>query len=79
MQGNKKLNEKRIHPTQKPVALYEWILQTYAKEGWLLLDTHVGSGSSLIAFEKYGFDYYGTEIDKEMYELSSERIIRSRG
>lgn len=74
MQGNKKFNEKRIHPTQKPVALYEWILQTYAKEGWILLDTHVGSGSSLIAFEKHGYEYLASEIDSQMYELSLRRL-----
>lgn len=48
-QGNKALNEKRIHPTQKPVALYEWLLMKYAKEGWRILDTHLGSGSSRIS------------------------------
>lgn len=49
MQGNKKLNEKRIHPTQKPVALYAWLLTNYAQEGWRILDTHLGSGSIAIA------------------------------
>lgn len=49
MQGNKKLNEKRIHPTQKPVALYAWLLSNYAQPGDRILDTHLGSGSSMIA------------------------------
>lgn len=62
-QGNKKLNEKRIHPTQKPAALYEWLLRKYAKPGWRILDTHVGSGSSLIACERMGFEAVGFEID----------------
>ena len=51
-QGNKRLNEKRIHPTQKPVNLYRWLIQKYAKEGYKILDTHVGSASSLIALKK---------------------------
>lgn len=62
-QGNKQLNEVRIHPTQKPVALYAWILQTFAKQGWKILDTHLGSGSSRIAAYKLGFDFVGCEID----------------
>lgn len=61
-QGNKRLNEKRIHPTQKPVALYKWLLQKYAKPGDLILDTHVGSASSLIACHELGFDYIGFEM-----------------
>lgn len=72
-QGNKKLNEKRIHPTQKPIALYLWQLQKYAQKGWKLLDTHVGSASSLIASDMLGFDIAGFEIDKEYYDLSNER------
>lgn len=54
---------KRIHPTQKPIALYDWILSRYAKEGNLILDTHLGSGSSRIAAYKGGFDFVGFEID----------------
>ena len=73
-QGNKALNEKRIHPTQKPVKLYEWLLQTYAKPGDILLDTHVGSASSLIAFEKYGYQYVGFEKSPEIYADSVKRI-----
>ena len=73
-QGNKRLNEKRIHPTQKPVALYKWLLQNYTKEGDLILDTHVGSASSLIACEVEGFHYVGYEIDEEYYRDSVERM-----
>nr|DAI51340.1 MAG TPA: adenine specific DNA methyltransferase [Caudoviricetes sp.] len=73
-QGNKALNEVRIHPTQKPVALYEWLLQKYAKEGWRILDTHLGSGSSRIAAYNLGFDFVGCEIDREYYEKQEERF-----
>lgn len=73
-QGNKKLNEKRIHPTQKPVNLYRWLVQKYLKPGQLVLDTHVGSGSSLIAFEEYGLQYIGYEIDKSYYDLARLRV-----
>lgn len=74
MQGNKSKNEKRIHPTQKPVALYMWLLQNYAKPGDKILDTHVGSASSLIACYEMGFDFLGFEIDKYYYNLSNERL-----
>lgn len=72
--GNKKLNEKRIHPTQKPVALYEWILSKYAKEGNIILDTHVGSASSLIACHNTNHKFVGFELDKHYYELSKRRL-----
>lgn len=78
MQGNKTLNEKRIHPTQKPVALYKWLLMTYAKPGDKILDTHVGSGSSLIACHDMGYDYMGFEIDSSCYALAVERIVEHR-
>ena len=74
MQGNKNLNEIRIHPTQKPVALYEWLLSRYAHPGDIILDTHVGSGSSLIACEQQKFDYVGCEIDPFYFVAASERI-----
>lgn len=74
MQGNKSLNEKRIHPTQKPVALYTWILKNFGQPGWKLLDTHTGSGSSLIAFEDLGFEYVAFEKYKPYYDKSSERL-----
>lgn len=66
--------DKRIHPTQKPIALYKWILTNYAKPGYKILDTHVGSGSSLIACYELGFDAVGFEIDKEYYNASLNRL-----
>ena len=63
-----------IHPCEKPIKLYEWLLTNYAKQGDKLLDTHVGSGSSIIAFKKHNFDYVGFEIDKDYYKDSSKRI-----
>lgn len=75
MQGNKKLNEKRIHPTQKPVALYSWILTKYAEEGWKILDTHLGSGSIGIACEQLGFPLLGIELDQHYYDAARKRII----
>lgn len=72
-QGNKKLNEKRIHPTQKLVNLYRWIVQKYVQSGWKLLDTHTGSASSLIAYYEAGIQFVAFEKDKDMYELSMER------
>jgi len=64
----------RIHPTQKPVALYDWILQKYAKEGDKILDTHLGSGSSRIAAYKNNFDFVGCELDKEYFEAQEKRF-----
>lgn len=64
----------RFHPTQKPVELYKWILSRYAKQGDKILDTHVGSASSLIACYDMGFDAWGYEIDKEYYNKASERL-----
>lgn len=75
-QGNKKLNEKRIHPTQKPVALYEWILNRYARKGDKILDTHVGSASSLIACHNMGYEYIGFEKDEHYYNMANERLER---
>ncbi|MFR9027643.1 MAG: DNA methyltransferase, partial [Clostridium sp.] len=77
-QGNKKLNEKRIHPTQKPVNLYRWLVQKYVQPGWKVLDTHVGSASSLIAYEEAGIPYVGFEIDPKRYELSKQRLEEHR-
>lgn len=68
----------RIHPTQKPVKLYEWLLKNYAKQGDKILDTHVGSASSLIACYNMGFDYIGAEIDKEYYENAQTRIANAK-
>lgn len=64
----------KIHPTQKPVALYDWIFQNYAKEGDLILDTHLGSGSSRIAAHKAGLDFVGFEIDKEYFDNGNKRF-----
>ena len=73
-QGNKKLNEKRIHPTQKPINLYRWLIQKYVQPGWKVIDTHVGSASSLIAFEEAKLPYVGFEIDPNRYKLSKQRL-----
>jgi site-specific DNA-methyltransferase (adenine-specific) len=72
--GAKTKNEKRIHPTQKPVALYEWILQRYAETGDTILDTHMGSGSIAIATNKHGFDLTACELDPEYYNGACQRI-----
>jgi site-specific DNA-methyltransferase (adenine-specific) len=66
--------EIKIHPTQKPVALYKWLLKNYAKPGDKILDTHLGSGSIAIACYDMGFDLTGYEIDKEYYEATVARI-----
>lgn len=65
--------EKRIHPTQKPIALYEWLLSTYAKADWTVLDPFLGSGSSRIACDKFGCNFVGCELDKGFYDLQEER------
>ncbi len=73
-----KPNDKRFHPTQKPIALYEWLLNRYAEQGQKILDTHVGSASSLIACERLGFKYVGFEIDEVYYGLANERMEKFR-
>ena len=65
---------EKIHPTQKPIELYKWLLSKYAKQGDKILDTHVGSASSLIACLDMGFEYWGFELDKDYYEAASKRI-----
>jgi site-specific DNA-methyltransferase (adenine-specific) len=70
--------EKKIHPTQKPIALYKWLLTKYAKQGDKILDTHVGSASSLIACEDMGFEYVGFELDKDYYEAAQKRLKQFR-
>jgi len=64
----------KIHPTQKPVALYEWLLMNYAKEGDKILDTHLGSGSIAIACHNLGFDLTACELDPDYYEASMKRL-----
>lgn len=67
-------DERKIHPTQKPVRLYEWLLSKFARGGERILDTHVGSGSSRIACAELGFDFVGCEIDKAYWELQEQRF-----
>jgi site-specific DNA-methyltransferase (adenine-specific) len=74
LQGDMKNKEMRIHPTQKPIRLYTWLLSNYAKAGDKILDTHVGSASSLIACHQLGFDVVGCELDKEYYDMAKQRI-----
>lgn len=74
LQQNMKNKEIRIHPTQKPVALYEWLLMNYAKEGDKILDTHLGSGSIAIACHNLGFDLTACELDKDYYDAAIKRI-----
>jgi site-specific DNA-methyltransferase (adenine-specific) len=74
LQGDMKNREERIHPTQKPVALYKWLLSNYAKEGDKILDTHLGSGSSRIAAYVMGFDFYGFELDRDYYLAQEKRF-----
>ena len=76
LQGDMKNKENRVHPTQKPVVLYRWLLENYAKPGQLILDTHVGSASSLIACESMGFDYVGFEIDPDYYAAAQNRMSK---
>jgi site-specific DNA-methyltransferase (adenine-specific) len=74
IQHDMKNKEVRIHPTQKPVALYKWILDKYAKQDDKILDTHLGSGSIAIACHDYGFDLTACELDKEYFDKAMQRI-----
>ena len=74
IQSDMKNKEQRIHPTQKPVKLYEWQLMRYAKEGDKILDTHLGSGSIAIACHNLGYELTACELDKEYYEASHKRF-----
>lgn len=74
LQGDMKNKEIRIHPTQKPVKLYEWLLTNYAKQGDKILDTHLGSGSHAIACNNLGFELTACELDKDYFEASVKRI-----
>ena len=73
LQQDMKNKEERIHPTQKPVALYKWLLSNYAKKGDKILDTHLGSGSSRIAAYEMGFDFTAFELDAEYFEAQEKR------
>jgi len=81
LQGNMKDKEIRIHPTQKPVALYRWLLQKYAKPNDKIIDTHSGSGSCAIACHLEGFEFLAIEKDEDYYKASVKRLeeIRSQG
>ena len=68
------IDGKRIHPTQKSIKLYEWLLINYAKKGDTILDTHLGSGSIAIACHNLGYDLTGYEIDKEYFDGAKKRI-----
>ena len=72
--AKRETGKNKIHPTQKPVKLYKWILDNYAKEGDKILDTHLGSGSIAIACHDYEFDLVGCEIDKEYYDAAVKRF-----
>jgi len=74
IQQDMKNKEIRIHPTQKPVALYKWLLDKYAKENDKILDTHLGSGSIAIACHDYGFELTACELDKDYYDSAIKRI-----
>ncbi len=76
-QGRKDLNETRIHPNHKPIALYTWLLQNYAKPNDKILDTHLGSQSSRIAAYKLGFDFWGYELDEDYFKQGCERFEKS--
>ena len=76
LQGDMKNKEQRIHPTQKPVKLYEWLLMNYAKEGDKILDTHLGSGSIAIACHNLKYDLTACELDKEYFDSAMKRIKR---
>lgn len=74
---DKSPNDKfRIHPTQKPVKLYEWLLTNYAEKGQKILDTHLGSGSSAIAAHYFGCEFVGCELDEDYYKAAMDRIER---
>ena len=73
--GNEVSVQFRIHPTQKPVALYQWLLKNYAKEGDTILDTHFGSLSIGIACEKLGFELTAIELDKDYYQMAKKRLL----
>jgi len=74
LQYDMKNKEERIHPTQKPIRLYEWLLDNYAKDGFKILDTHLGSGSIALACHNRGFDLIACELDKDYYNNALKRL-----
>ena len=72
--ADRKSEGGKIHPTQKPVKLYEWLLMNYAQQGDKILDTHLGSGSIAIACHNLGYELTACELDKEYYDLAMKRI-----
>ena len=76
LQQDMKNKEYRIHPTQKPVRLFEWILEKYAEPGWTIMDPFLGSGSTAIAANRLGFDFIGVEREQTYFEAALERIPR---
>jgi len=77
IQGDMKNKERRIHPTQKPVKLYDWLLSNYAEPGDRILDTHLGSGSSAIAAHYAGHDFVGIELDENYFKAAKKRFDES--
>lgn len=77
LQGDMKNKEVRIHPTQKPIKLYEWLLQNYAKQGQRILDTHLGSGSSAIAAKNFGCEFVACELDSDYFDAACNRLRES--
>ena len=78
IQHDMKNKETRIHPTQKPVKLYEWLLMNYAKEGSKILDTHLGSGSIALACHNLGYDLTACELDKDYFDAAMRRITEHK-
>ena len=74
LQEDMKNKEIKIHPTQKPIALYKWLLHNYAEKGQKILDTHLGSGSIAVACHYFGVDLVGVEIDEEYYDKAKDRV-----
>lgn len=78
MQGNKKLNQARIHPTEKPVALYQWIYERYKiQPGMKVLDTHLGSGTHRVVAHAYEVDFWGYEKDPVVFALQEDHFVKS--
>ena len=78
--SDRKAKGGKIHPTEKPVALYKWLLEKYAQKGWKILDTHVGSANSLVACHLLGYEFMGFELDSEYYQSGLNRLnaVRSQ-